>query len=230
MLTQVPLEIYLQYNYTFNNYYMENNLEAFNCLKKISCSGGEQFVYLWGANGVGKTHLLQAACNYASAQNIPAFYLPLCDLKSNLSEQLCDLENVKIICLDGIDHIVGNLALEQEIFYFFNKIRERNNKLIISAKTSPAYLDLKLPDLKSRLSWGVVYQIHALDDQGKLIALKLHANCRGLELDDLVGGFLLHHCTRDMLELINILDKLDQESLAKQRRLTIPFVKQVLGI
>jgi DnaA family protein len=89
---------------------------------------------------------------------------------------------------------------------------------------------IKLPDLKSRLAWGVVYQLHALSDEQKLDALKLRAQGRGLDLDLPVGKFLLRRCPRNMAQLFETLELLDQASLAQQRRLTIPFVKEVLGV
>ena len=87
-----------------------------------------------------------------------------------------------------------------------------------------------MPDLASRLDWGRVVGLLPLDDADKLRALQLRAQLRGLSLSDDVGRYLLQHLARDMRSLCHALERLDRASLVAQRRLTLPFIKQVLAI
>ncbi len=95
---------------------------------------------------------------------------------------------------------------------------------------APTYLNLHLPDLKSRLAWGLVLQLQPLSDEDKLETLQMRAIQRGFRLPVSVAQFILKRCTRTMHDLDNILDRLDQASLAHQRKITIPFVKTILDI
>ena len=230
-LTQLALEIGLQDDMTFANYCSKTNKIAYDCIKQISQGDGEQFAYLWGEEGVGKTHLLQAACHMASIKGNSAFYLPLdtIDLSLGIS-QLQGLENISLVCLDNIHVIAKNSLWEEEIFYLFNKIKNKQNKLLITGSTLPTNIPINLSDLKSRLSWGVVYQLSPLNEENKLMVIKKRAKYRGLELDDIVGHFLMHRCSRSMHSLLDKLDLLDKASMAEQRKLTIPFVKKVLEL
>jgi DnaA family protein len=230
-LTQLPLEIHLNDDATFANYCSVTNKIAYDCIIKTAKGIGEQFMYLWGNHGVGKTHLLQAACHLASEQNISAIYLPLDSVNVIVNiQKLQGLENVNLVCLDNIHFIEKNNLWEEAIFHLFNKIKNNKNKLIITGNRPPTKLAIDLSDLKSRLSWGIVYQLHPLGEQDKLAVLSYSAKNRGLYLDVSVWDFLLKRCSRSMSDLFKILDKLDKESLAKQRKLTIPFVKQILNI
>ena len=230
-LTQLALDVGLRDDATFENYCNINNEIAYDCIMQMAKGEGEQFTYLWGAAGVGKTHLLQATCNCANECKISAVCLPLDNSIFALSTDILQgLENINLVCLDNIQVIEQNLIWEEAFFHLFNKIRAKQNKLLITATKPPIQLDLNLSDLKSRLSWGVVWQLHALEDDEKLIALQARAKQRGLELDEVVGLFLLRRCSRKMADLFMALESLDKASLARQRRLTVPFVKQVLDI
>ncbi len=231
-MTQLALELGLMDDATFDNYCDINNEMAYNCLLQMASGNGEQFAYLWGGQGVGKTHLLQATCNFANECKISAVFLPLENntFSRNNIDRLQGLENINLVCLDNIHAIGEDSKLEEALFNLFNRLKGKQNKLIITADKPPVQLNLNLSDLKSRLSWGVVWQLHSLEDEDKLIALQARAKYRGLELDDTVGWFLLRRWSRNMSHLFMALDNLDKASLVRQRRLTVPFVKQVLNI
>ena len=230
-LTQLALEIGLRDDATFDSYCKINNEMAYACVVDMSQGNGEQFTYLWGGAGVGKTHLLQAVCHFASEREISAVYLPLENIINSFDiDKLYGLENIDLVCLDNIQVIATKAKWEEGLFHLFNNIKNNQNKLLITADRPPAQLNLNLSDLKSRLSWGVVYQLHDLEDEAKLIVLQSRAKSRGLELDCAVGRFLLRRCSRSMSYLFEVLELLDKASLAKQRKLTVPFVKQILDI
>jgi DnaA family protein len=223
MVKQLPLSMWLREGATFTNYVAGENEQVVKALSQ------EQFVYLWGNEGVGKTHLLQAACHAASAANKASAYLPMAEVAELLPEMLEGLEQMDVIVVDDIDAIAGDKQWETALFHLYNRVRDSGQGVLFVAATQPlASIKLNLPDLQSRLAWGLVYQLHALSDDEKLAALQQRADSRGFELPDEVGRYLLRHLPRDMVALFGLLDRLDQLSLAEQRRLTIPFVKQVI--
>lgn len=227
---QLALGFRLRDDATFASFLPGNNQQVLRAALDIVKGIGDNFIYIWGAEGAGRSHLLQAICHAAPEANHSAFYVPLSNPDQLAAELFEGLENINLVCLDDIERIAGNSFWEEQLFHLFNRIRANNNRLIVTANTTPNNLAIKLPDLKSRLSWGTVYQMQILDDDQKLAALQLRAQSRGLDLDPAVGKFLLRRCPRNMLQLFTTLENLDQESLAKQRRLTIPFVKDVLGV
>jgi DnaA family protein len=228
---QLPLGIALRDDCILDTFYPGDNHEVLEQIKLISQGKGEQFIYLWGRLGVGRTHLLQGACNDATRRGLAAVYLPLSSLIEHDPSKLVEgLERLGLVCLDDIDVICGKASWEEAIFYLFNRLRTANHRLLVASNGPPSTLSLKLADLQSRLAWGVTYQIQALDDDQLLAALQLRAKQRGLELSHEVGVFLIRRAARSMPQLYKILEKLDKASLAAQRRLTVPFVKSVLEI
>ena len=231
MLDQLALSFQLRDDATFENFYDEgNHAEILHRLEHMAALEGEPFVYLSGSAASGKTHLLQAVCQAASKTGLSAMYLPLHQPHSLHTEALKDIEDVALMCIDDIDQIAGNKAWEEALFHLFNAIRLRGHFLLVSANLRPKDLSLSLADLQSRLSSGLCYVLEPLDDHQKEEALKLRALKRGLVLNETVARFLLNHCPRDMTQLFSRLDILDKASLKAQRRLTIPFVKEVLGL
>lgn len=230
MPEQLPLEFKLLDNVNFANFFFsESNQQLYFALKNFLILGNnaELFFYLFGNKQAGKTHLLQACCSKLLEENIQAMYINV----SNLLDinYLDGLESLSLLCVDNINNI-NNILLEEKIFYLFNSLRAKKHKLIVAADCAPSNLSLKLPDLKSRMSWGITYCLHGLTDQEKILALIRRAEQVGLELNEAVANYLLARVARSTEELFKILEKLDHASLAAKRRLTIPFVKEVLGL
>ncbi len=191
---------------------------------------GERLFYLWGVAGSGKSHLLQACCQAVNSTQ-SAIYLPL-DILREWGPQVIDgIEEQALISIDDIDAIAGDSAWEEALFHLYNRIRDQGQTtLLITGKQPPATLPICLPDLRSRLTCGLVIQLNELNDDDKINTLKLHANKRGFELPGSVGQFLLNRCARNMHDLHLLLNRLDEASLIAQRKITIPFVKEILGI
>lgn len=228
---QLALSIALKDDCTLDTFYPGDNLEVLAQIQKMGKGQGEQFIFLWGREGVGRTHLLQGACHFAVRGGLTALYLPLGNVRKQDPAILFDkLESLALVCLDDLDSIVGEPLFEEALFYLFNRLRAADRRLIIAASAPPKNLLIKLADLQSRLAWGVTYQIQALSDDDLLTALQLRAKQRGLALPQEVGAFLIKRSKRSMPELYGLLEKLDNASLAQQRRLTVPFVKTVLGL
>ena len=219
---QLPLHIGLRDNATFANFYPGRNAELLYLLEQ----GNEPFVYIWGPPGSGKTHLLQAACQRVGSA---AVYLPLDELKATSPEIFEGLEQMRLIAIEGLECIAGDNAWEIGLFHLYNRVREHGGEMLVAAEGSPTALGVVLPDLLSRLTWGPVFRIQSLDDEEKAAALQMRAGARGIHMPQEVAQYLVRHAQRDLHSLFNLLDTLDEASLAAQRRLTIPFVRQLLG-
>lgn len=229
MNKQLALAIQLNDEATLGNFNWQNNLLLKQQLEVILKGNKEKILYLWGLYGSGKSHLLQGCCQ-AIYEPQSAIYLPLTLLKEWGPEALEGLEEQTLICIDDIEEIAGNKEWEEALFHLYNKIKDKENGLlIISGMHSPATTPIQLADLRSRLSWGLVIQLHELSDEEKISTLKLLALQRGFDLSNSVGQFLINRCSRNMHDLHQLLDLLDKASLQAQRKITIPFVKDILN-
>ncbi|MBV1787550.1 DnaA regulatory inactivator Hda [Marinobacterium sp. D7] len=225
---QLPLGISLRDDARFENYVSGENGLACAQLEQAARGEGEQYIYLWGHQGVGCSHLLQSCCHAADPVRRTAVYLPLAELTHAGPELLDDLDQLQMVCIDNLEQVAGLPQWEEALFHLFNRMRAAGHVLVLAADRSPRSLGIKLPDLESRLNWGLVFQVKPLDDATKEVALKSRARARGLQLSDEVVRYLMHHGSRDMANLLVTLDRLDRESLSAQRRITVPFVKQVM--
>jgi DnaA-homolog protein len=228
---QLSLGVSLKDDATFANYFQNTpaNAQALQALLQLSQGAGDAYLAIWGARGCGLTHLLQAVCHAAYLRDQSVQYLPLRDLVGYAAEDVCEgLEACQLVCLDGLDEICGNRAWEQALFHLFNRLQAAGSYLLVASHTSLPAIPILLPDLKSRLLSGVSYHIESLNDAGKEQALMVRAKGRGMELSAEVARFILTRATRDTNELFNLLNRLDDASLQHQRKLTIPFIKDVL--
>ena len=230
MNRQLALAIQLNDEATFSDFCWGNNALLQQQLQNTMHGCGERLIYLWGPPGSGKSHLLQASCQ-AMSNNQSAIYLPLHTLKEWGPQVIDGIDEQALIAIDDIDSIADNPAWEEALFHLYNRVRDNEQTtLIITGKLAPTHAPLRLPDLRSRLSWGLVIQLNELNDHDKISTLKLHAHKRGFELPTSVGQFLLSRCARNMHDLHDLLNRLDEASLIAQRKITIPFVKNILGI
>lgn len=229
-LNQLTLGVSLKDEATFANFYAGPNHQLVELLKKAAAGQGEWVIYFYGTGGEGRTHLLQACCHAAHQQGLRTVYLPLAQL-IELSPSILDgLEELDLICIDDIHLMGGRRQWEEAFFHAYNRIHAAGKHLVVTANVAPKALEMVLPDVVSRLAWGMVYQLQPLSDQEKLHILMMRAERRGMTLLEEVGKFILTHCPRHLSTLFAALDVLDKASLAAQRKLTIPFVKAVLQI
>lgn len=226
---QLALAIQLNDEATFSNYCWGENIQLKKELLAALSKKGEQFIYLWGAAGSGKSHLLQACCQHLNADE-SNIYLPLNTLKTWDPTILSELETHHLFCIDELDVITNEPAWEEALFHLYNRIRDDDKStLIVAGLTPPRHIDIALPDLKSRLNSGLVMQIQELNDTDKAQTLSLEANRRGFELSQSVAQFLVHRSARNMHDLNALLNRLDHASLEAQRKITIPFIKTTLN-
>ncbi len=228
MAEQLPLHFEFRANQTFNDFFPGANQEIVTHLQQCIAGLGEQQIFLWGKSGLGKTHLLQACCHQAQNRNLSSFYFDFLNAGLPDPSMLSGLDECDVVCFDNIEHIAGNAAWEQAFFNFFNRHRDHGHKLIVSASSAPNDIAIQLPDLKTRLNWGLTLKIQTLADNDRIAALIFKADQMGFEIAPQAGRFLLTHYDRDPASLWALLEKLDKASLAAKRKLTIPFLKRIL--
>ncbi|MCW2036092.1 DnaA regulatory inactivator Hda [Xanthomonas campestris pv. campestris] len=186
------------------------------------------WLYLAGPSGTGKTHLALSVCAAAEQAGRSSAYLPLQAAAGRLRDALEALEGRSVVALDGVDSISGQREDEVALFDFHNRARAAGITLLYTARQMPDGLALVLPDLRSRLSQCVRIGLPVLDDVARAAVLRDRAQRRGLALDEAAIDWLLTHSERELAGLVALLDRLDRESLAAQRRVTVPFLRRVL--
>jgi DnaA-homolog protein len=204
------------------------NREAFEYL--LSLVGGARGVslYLHGPSGSGKTHLLSAACARVSERGERAAYVALGSLPVGDMARPAWMEGLDLLCIDDVQEAAGRSAWERGVMGLYDGASDAGAALVLAGRGSPGSLGLTLPDLESRLAWGLVYHLEMLDDCDKHEVLMLRAKGRGIDLQPEVAEYLLCRYPRGMADLCRLLDRLDDGALVAQRRITIPFVRDIL--
>lgn len=187
---------------------------------------GHRAWLLTGPAGVGKTHLLMAA---HAASGGESAYLALPQVTGSLADVAPMFERHRLLALDGLEAIVGNRDDEVALFDLHNRVLDRGGRLLYAARSTPEQLAFALPDLRSRLAQATRLPLPVLDEAQRLALLRARAQERGLVLDDASAEWLMRRCDRDLGSLMDVLDQLDRASLAAQRRLTVPFLREVLA-
>ena len=191
---------------SLDNFVVGRNAEVIAALRAIAGGNGEQFVYLWGENGAGRSHLLRALGLQTAQREVPEW-----EIKRRVYT---------------VDDVEGLPEFEQQrLFVLLNEIRSAGNAHLVAAgDAAPMHLALR-DDLRTRLGWGLVYQVHALSDDEKAHALSAHATSRGLTVPADVIEYLLTHMPRDMRTLVAVVDALDTYALSMKKPLTVPLVR-----
>lgn len=223
IVRQLPLPINLDSDATFHNFI---TLGAARQEAVVQLQKQHHLVYLWGESGSGCSHLLQAVCHHFDGQ-----YLPLAELISYQPEWVLDgLELQPRVCIDQLQAIEASPQWQHALFHFYNRYIEGGGQLIVAAQSSPFQLGVVLEDLRSRLASGITMHLSPYSETERVEVLTFRARCRGLELSEEVAQFLLARIPRSLRSIMDALDRLDATSMTEQRKLTIPFVKQTLGL
>lgn len=227
-MRQLPLGVRLRDRAEFASYVGATNPEGVRHL--VAVADGEQTgaVWLHGPSGAGKTHLLQATCARA-ARRVRSGYVPVMQFQRADPSVLTEWRDLDCLCIDDVGWIAGKPAWERALFSLYRDFDERGAPLIVAANEAPADLAWTLKDIGSRWSASHIFRLQELDEAGRLEALQLRARLRGMDLPDETIRYLQRRYPRDMQTLYNLLDTLDDAALSAQRRLTVPFVREVLG-
>lgn len=227
MTSQLALPLALAPHARFATFFEGANASLVAHVKNMGERTTGEAVWIWGASGAGRSHLLQAACAVRAQRS--AIYLPLAEHDSLQPEILDGLERLELVALDDVDQVTTSAEWNRALFNLVNGLQAEGGSLLLAAGAPPAAIAFELQDLASRASAAVVYQLKPLDDSGRLNALRMHAAARGLELSEAAGQYLLTRVSRDMGGLCSWLETLDAASLAAQRKLTIPLIRETLA-
>jgi DnaA family protein len=226
-MQQLPLNIKLDQEVLLTDYLVGKNQILMEYLRQLNANSSGELIYLWGEQGCGKSHLLQATINQHEIGS--AMYLPLAEPGLEPA-MLSGLEQFHWLVIDDIDAVAGDADWEEALFHLYNKIKDQHSNLIVTAHQPPSDLAIQLQDLRSRLMAMIIFKIQPLSDNDKQVLLQQKAAAKGLSLADEVAQFMLSRSSRDLRNLMDSLDKLDKASLIEQRKITVPFVKNVLGL
>ena len=227
MTAQLPLSLRWPRRQRFEHFFAGANAAAVDAVRALALQPGAPWLYLSGPGGSGKSHLLLAACQAAHETGRTVQYLPLKTLREH-AVAIRGVGGSEFIALDNLDAICGDRDTEHAVFDLYNRARAEGTVLIFAAEAVPAQLPLTLPDLRSRLGACTQFALKPLDDAERREVLKTQAASRGIELDDTVLDWLFARYARDLGALLDLLDRLDQASLAAQRRVTVPFLRTFL--
>ena len=215
----------------FSNFYAPGSLQMVkDSLMKMVRDDAFTAVYLCGVKDSGKSHLLQAICNYAEEQGKTSLYLPLREIKNfTPSEILENTSDSDVICLDDIDVVAGNLPWEEALFHLYNQCQVSGCTLVMSAGVTVNELPLNLPDLQTRLSACLVLPVLPVCEEDKAGLVRFSAHHTGMQMNDACVQFIINHSGRSVAELVKVVERLDRESLVAGRKITVPFIKDVFG-
>lgn len=227
---QLPLEFHRNQAATFDTFLPGPNVELVTALRALSAVPVPgRAIAIWGAGGTGRTHLLQALCAASMRERGEAVvYVPMRDALGFGPGVLEGAATRPLVCIDDIGLAAGHPDWEQALFGLYNAVRDRGQSFVFTADRAPRDLPFDLADLRTRLGWGLVYQLRPLADDDKLALIRQRGRERGLDIGQEVAEFLLRRLPRDVGGLCAIIERIDSASLAAHRHVTIPFVKTLL--
>lgn len=226
MSQQLPLKLRWPAHQRFETFLIDGNAALLDALRGDSTSGS---VFLSGPHASGKTHLLIAACAYASSAGRVAQYLDLDRIADKVAETIRSFGGSELLAIDNVHSIAGNPEAEHALFDLYNRCRAEGTRLLFAAIEAPTNLGLSLPDLVSRLSSSTQWALRPLDELRRRQVLRERAAQRGIVLDEEVMDWLFNRHSRDLATLGALLERIDRAALAAKRRVTIPFLRQLLS-
>jgi DnaA family protein len=227
-MRQMPLQLRLAEHAVFSSFHVGPHAAAVASLQASATGQGPSFIWLWGRPGSGRSHLLQATVAAAAGAGRDCAYLPLGQVAPGTPEILEGLDRTTLLALDDFETVAGQRHWERALLLVYERLRSADVRLLVAAAQPPRELRFALPDLASRAASAAVFQLPELNDMECVAALQKRAAWRGLELPEDTARYLLARVERRIATLCDWLDRLDQASLAAQRRLTVPFVRSVL--
>ena len=211
---------------TFESFHSSSNKVVIDSIKDDK----NKLLWIAGLKGSGKTHILQATINYMDNGINRLLYLPMRESKDFTPDILDNLDQFDLVAIDDIEYVIGDFSWEEQLLILYEELIHTKSRILISSSDTPQGLSFKLPDLASRFSLGLVDRLKPMNEEQMIEAISLHAKIRGFNLPQDVAKYLISRVPRDVSVLVDIIKLLDYESLSKQRKLTIPFIKTVLDI
>ncbi len=236
---QLSLGLELSNKLTLDNFITGQNKAVLNFIRSLLYNthtqnnpnyNPDKCLYLYGASGAGKTHLLQSICHQATQNQLSAIYLDAKTISSEQMNNLNDMEYLEVICIDNIDAITGSDTWELAFFHLFNRVYTSGASLIMTSKQKPKQLDIKLPDLLSRLQWVLAFKLNPLNDEDLILAIEDKFSQKGFYVSKDVISFMIHRLARKITDLMDKVALLCNLAISKKRKITIPFVKKMFNI
>ena len=185
-------------------------------------------LFIYGTKESGKTFLLQAMCNSYSSMSKSSLYIPLKKVMNYGIEIFESLENIDLICIDGIEEVISRIEWEKAIFNLINKALISESRLILTSSKDLKSLNFLLPDLESRIRKIQSYELYPINDEDIFDALKYISKLTSINLGDKEARYLVTYSQRNISNLVHILESLDQLSMEMKRKITIPLIKEVI--
>lgn len=228
---QLTLKLWRERTASFSAYEPGPNAQALRCLAQPLSEYSPAHVYLWGARGVGKTHLLLGACEAHTAAGAQAVYLDLAACAASPGPGvLTGLERADLVCLDNLEAVATSGPWAHALFSLYERIGGQRTRLVFAADSAPAQVRSALPDLASRLARAVVFRLLPLPDEALPAALMRRAASRGFDLPEAGARFLVSRLPRRMDALCAAVDALDVHTLATHKKASIPAIKEILDL
>ncbi len=227
---QLPLSLRWPSHQRLDAFVSGANAHALDAVRSCAEARNAAWLYLHGPRGSGKTHLLISACRLALESGRNVRYLPLAMLPESRAEAIVSFsaERNELLAIDDVQAIGGDANAERALFDLYNRARDAHATSLFAAAAPPNQIGLQLPDLVSRLSACTQHALQPLDETGRREVLRRRAQQRGLTIDDAVLDWLFARQPRDLSALMELFEKLDHAALAAQRKITIPFLREML--
>jgi len=224
---QLPLQLEPRRENRFEQFIAGPNQAVVDALQALA---GQQdaSLFLQGAESSGKTHLLNAVCHAVRTAGRQAFYLGLGRLPPGATASLEGLEVMDVVCVDDLHLVAGDAAWDEALFHFINRLRAKRGSLVIASRQRLGSLPLQLPDLASRLAWGLRMELSPLSEADKIQVLESFAASLGVDLPEDVVQYLIRHDRRSLARLLNSVDQLRLAAISAKRRITVPLARAVI--
>ncbi|MBA5249853.1 MAG: DnaA regulatory inactivator Hda [Gammaproteobacteria bacterium] len=224
-MKQLGLPVLLNSKMRLSNFIGDKNNQILSFINTLWTHNNATVVVISGGKSDGKTHLLQGCALAAMDKGLNAVYI---DLKEQCPENfIAGLSTTNWVCIDNID--AANPTQQQELFDLYNQIKQTQTQLIVSAESLPNQLTL-LNDLKTRLSLAVQFTLEPLTDKQKTLVLQSKMRDKNICINAKIYAYLFKHYSRDLNQLLDAINQLDEVSLQTKTKITIALVKQILTL
>lgn len=228
-MSQIPLPLSFDKRFSFSNYIADNSDFIIKQLTGLFDETGESLIGLYGGCDSGKTHLLNACAHYARESRIIFHLFDAQQLVQAKAKNFDEFAEGSVIGVDNLDLLAGNRAWEEQFYQLINRVKNGELRLLFTLSRMPRDTGFRLPDLKSRLMWGLLITLQSVDDEQLESILQKRAKLLGLKISEDAISYLLSHYSRKLSDQMELLYRLDQISLSSQRKVTVPLIKQSLS-
>ncbi len=228
-MSQIPLPLSFDKRFSFTNYIADNASFIVQHLTELFDETGESLIGLYGGCDSGKTHLLNGCAHYARDSKIPFHLFDAQQLVQANAKNFSEFPEGSVIGVDNLDLLAGNRDWEEQFYQLINRVKNGELRLIFTLSRMPRDTGFRLPDLKSRLMWGLLITLQQVNDQQLASILQKRAKLLGLKISEDALSYLLNHFSRKLSDQMELLYRLDHISLSSQRKITIPLIKETLS-